>query len=52
MIGAKELISPTDKGKANASIITLLSDYYKVPKREITILRGKISARKIVDIQI
>lgn len=39
-----------EKGKANEAIITLLANFYKVPKRSITILKGKTSSRKIIEI--
>lgn len=40
-----------EKGKANAAVIELLSKYYDVPKSAITILRGKTSAKKMVEIK-
>lgn len=43
--------SAPEKGKANAAVIALLSKYYKVPKSAITILRGKTSTRKVIEIQ-
>lgn len=40
-----------EKGKANAAVIALLSKHFKVPKRAITILKGKKEPRKIIEIQ-
>ncbi|NGX45405.1 MAG: hypothetical protein K940chlam2_00557 [Chlamydiae bacterium] len=39
-----------EKGKANESVIALLAEYYGVPKSRITILRGKTSSRKTIQI--
>lgn len=43
-------IAAPEKGKANATVISLLSEFYNVPKSAITILKGKIDVRKIVEI--
>ena len=40
-----------EKGKANASVIALLSKHYKVPKNSITIIRGKTDSRKVIKIE-
>lgn len=40
-----------EKGKANDAIITLLAKYYKVRKKNITILRGKTSSLKTIEIK-
>ena len=42
--------APPEKGKANKKMIELLSEYFKVPKSQIRILKGEISRNKIVDI--
>ena len=39
-----------EKGKANAAVINILSKYYKVPKRDITILKGTSNSRKTVEV--
>lgn len=39
-----------EKGKANAAIIDLLSDYFHKPKSNITILAGHTNKNKIVEI--
>ena len=40
-----------EKGKANATVITLLSKYYNVPRSAITIVKGKTDSRKVIEIQ-
>lgn len=37
-------------GEANTRIIELLSDFFKVPKRSITIVSGHASKNKIIEI--
>lgn len=39
-----------EKGKANAVLIALLADYYQVPKSNISIIKGKTSSKKLVQI--
>lgn len=41
-----------EKGKANAAVIELLSQHYKVPKNSITIVKGHNQSRKVVKINI
>jgi len=41
--------APVD-GKANEALIKILSDYFNVPKSSITIVGGKSTKRKMVDI--
>lgn len=41
---------PTD-GKANAEVIALLSDFFGVPRRAITIVTGHTSRDKVVAIE-
>lgn len=41
---------PAVDGKANAVMIKLLADYYDVPKRAVTIVRGHTSRIKIISI--
>ena len=40
-----------EKGKANAALITLLSKHFKVPKSDITIVKGETSRNKIVEVK-
>lgn len=40
-----------EKGKANKAVIALLADHFNVPKSAITILKGKTSSRKTVEIK-
>ena len=42
--------SATD-GKANKSLIEILSDYYKVKKSNISIVKGQTSRNKIIEIE-
>lgn len=39
-----------EKGKANASVVALLSKHYKVPKRAVTIIKGKTDSKKTIQI--
>jgi len=43
--------SPPAEGKANEKVIELLAEYFDRPKRCITILRGKASRDKIVEVE-
>lgn len=43
--------APAKEGKANKAVISLLSNYLKVPKSRISIARGKTSENKIIEIQ-
>ncbi len=43
---------PPEKGKANKKMIELLSEYFKVSKSQIKIVKGEISRNKIVEILI
>ena len=42
---------PPSKGKANKRLIEILSDYFKVPKRNVRIVKGETSRNKIVEIE-
>ena len=37
-------------GKANVTLVKLLSDYYKIPKSRIAIIRGHTNKHKLVEI--
>ena len=41
---------PAVEGAANAALIKLLAEYYKVPKTTIEIIRGHTSKHKLVEI--
>ncbi len=41
---------PPQENKANQAVINLLSDYFKVPKSQIFILKGTKSKQKIIEI--
>jgi uncharacterized protein (TIGR00251 family) len=43
--------APPVKGKANEKVIEVLAEYFDRPKRCITILRGRTSKDKIVEIE-
>ncbi len=42
--------APPVEGKANSRLITILSDYFNVPKSSITIVKGSLSKRKVIEI--
>lgn len=41
---------PPEKGKANKRVIEILSKHLKIPKSNITILRGETAKEKLFDI--
>lgn len=43
---------PPVEGKANKAVIKLLSEYFGVPKSQITILSGMRSKQKVIEINI
>jgi hypothetical protein len=45
------LLSPPVEGKANRELIELLSDYFNIPKSEVSIISGHKSRTKIVNIE-
>lgn len=42
--------APAKEGKANEAAIKLLSEYFGIPKSNISILKGRSSRNKIIDI--
>lgn len=46
-----KLHAPAEDGKANAALIELLQGQFKVPRKNIKILRGEKSRSKWVEIQ-
>lgn len=44
------LNAPPHEGLANERLIELLSEFFKVPKSGITIMRGRTSRRKWVEV--
>jgi len=40
-----------EAGKANAAVIALLAKHYKVRKSAITIIQGKQSRHKVIDVE-
>jgi len=40
-----------DKGRANAEVIELLSEYFRVPRSRVTIARGATSRNKLIAIE-
>ena len=45
------LNAPPVDGKANQALITFLSEHYNVPSRNISIVSGTTSRRKIIEIK-
>lgn len=41
---------PTEGGRANAAAIELLAEYFKVPRRAVSILQGEKNRQKLVEI--
>lgn len=41
---------PAKEGKANQAVIRLLSEYFGVPKSNISIIKGESSKNKIIQI--
>jgi uncharacterized protein (TIGR00251 family) len=41
---------PPREGKANAAVIKLLAEYFRVPKSQVRILSGLSSRNKIVEV--
>lgn len=42
--------APAEKGRANARLIELLADYFKIKKSAVRIIRGHTSRNKVVEI--
>lgn len=42
------LQAPPVDGKANEALIKFLSDYFKIPRRDITVVSGQTSRLKII----
>jgi hypothetical protein len=43
--------APPVKGLANAAVLRLLSDYFKVPLSAVRIVQGRTSRNKIIDLE-
>ena len=43
---------PPEKGKANKSVIELISEHFKVPKSKIEIITGESYHEKVIDIDL
>jgi len=43
--------SPPEKGKANKEVVKVVAQYFKVPKSQVSIVRGHTSRKKIIDIR-
>lgn len=43
--------SPPVEGRANQKVIEVLSDYFRTPKKNISILQGRSGKHKIVEIR-
>ena len=44
--------APAREGKANKAVIKLFSEYFGIPKRAVSILKGVQSRNKIIEILI
>lgn len=44
--------APPVDGKANAAVIALVAEHWKVPKRNVTIVRGETARIKIVEVTV
>lgn len=42
--------SPPEDGKANTRLVELMSDYFNVPKKNISIIKGEKSRNKVIKI--
>jgi uncharacterized protein YggU (UPF0235/DUF167 family) len=40
-----------ERGRANKKVIEILSEYFKVPRSRISIKRGVVSNKKVIEIQ-
>ncbi|QDK36531.1 DUF167 domain-containing protein [Bdellovibrio sp. NC01] len=45
-----KITAPPVDGKANEGLIAFLSDYFDLPKRDITIIRGDTGRQKTVEL--
>jgi len=45
-----KVTAPPEKGKANVAVIELLADYFDTPKSSISIIGGKSTRVKLVEI--
>jgi len=44
--------SQPEKGKANRESMESLADYFKIPKKAVTIQKGQTSRKKIVEVEL
>lgn len=44
------LRAPAHEGKANQSLIKIISEYFDIPKSMVIILKGEKSRNKVIDI--
>jgi len=42
--------APAQKGKANEAVVELIAGHFGVKKRQVSILKGELSPRKIISI--
>ncbi len=42
--------APAQKGKANEAVVELIAEHFDVKKRQVSILKGELSPRKIISI--
>ncbi len=46
-----KLTAPPVNGKANKELVEVLSEYFGVPKRNVTIVKGEYGRKKLVKVE-
>jgi len=46
-----KLTAPPVEGEANAALLVFLAEYFGIPRKDITLLRGESSRTKLVEIK-
>ena len=46
-----KIAAPPEKGKANIALIAFLSETFKVPKKNVTIISGQTAVLKTIEIK-
>lgn len=42
-----KVMAPPDKGEANRAVIRLLAEHFKIPSRDVILLKGETSRHKV-----
>jgi uncharacterized protein (TIGR00251 family) len=45
-----KLTAPPVEGEANAALVDFLSDYFKIPRKNINLVKGETSRSKLIEI--